>query len=264
MPLLGWHGIFGAALLAIVVLLLLTVLVVRDAPGPLVRRPWKENLDFTVSRDVVRFSVFYFLTFGGFVGLLLFLPFFFKEQYGIDLIRAGIFAGICGVFGSIFRPVGGFLSDRLGGVVMLFLCFLGLGFLGMWMSYLPHLEVATYCVFLTIALLGIGSGALLQLVPYHAQEQIGLGIGLVGGAGALGCCLVPWALVASYRWTGRFGPGFFHLGMIGFAAAGLLIQASRDWGNQYEKLAGHSRAGRPVSVRERGTRMDVTAKPMSS
>ncbi len=259
-PAVGWNGVFALALIPIGTLLLFSLLLVKDAPSLPAPRPLREVVSLVGVGDIARCACFYFLTLGGFVGLSLFLPLFLKQQYGVDPIRASVFAGFCSIFGSMLRPVGGYLADRLGGVPMLFLCFLSVGFLGMRMSYLPHLDVATLCLFLCIALLGIGNGAVFQLVPLHFQEWIGLGTGLVGGAGALGCFLVPLALGASYQWTGRFGPGFFYLGLVGFIATGFLIQASRDWYVRLERFSDHAR---PLpKMRERGAVVEVAMDTM--
>ena len=57
----------------------------------------------------------YSLTFGGFVGLASFLTTFFHEQYHLSRVSAGDFTTLVVVAGSLLRPVGGWLSDRVGG-----------------------------------------------------------------------------------------------------------------------------------------------------
>jgi NNP family nitrate/nitrite transporter-like MFS transporter len=225
----GWRGVFGLALIPVALAFCLVALVARDAPGQEAPVNWRSALGVLGARGLLSFSALYALTFGGFVGLTAFLPVFIQERYGVEPVRAGVFGTFCLLVAIAVRPLGGFLADRLGGVLMLFLFFLGVGFLGMRMSYLPHLEVAALSIMLIMALLGMGSGAVFHLVPQRFADEIGVVTGVVGAAGALWGFLVPLAFQWSYDWTGRFGPGFFVVGMIGFIGAGAVIQASRGW-----------------------------------
>lgn len=233
-PIVGWRGVFGLALVPLLVVAVLFALLARDAPGQPAPRRIQDDLAVLGVRDTYWYGIFYAVTFGGFVGLTAFLPIFFRDQYAVDPVRAGMFATLCAIAGSLLRPVGGYLSDRLGGVLMLFLVFLGLGLVGMRMSYVPHVEAATLCLGLMVGLLGMGNGAVFQLVPQRFEAEIGVATGLVGAAGGLGGFVLPLVLGSSREWTGRFGPGFFAIGLAGFAAAGLLIQASREWRGRVE------------------------------
>ncbi len=114
---------------------------------------------------------------------------------------------------------------------------------------LPPLSTAALDLFLIMALLGMGNGAVFQLVPQRFPDEIGVMTGLVGAAGGLGGFVLPLILGFSKQWAGRFGPGFFLIGMVGFAAAGLLLQASREW--QAKRLSDAGLAGRrsPQSIR---------------
>lgn len=244
-PAVGWRGIFGIALVPVAAALVLVLLAAREAPGAPVRRRWGDGLGVLGRRDLYWCCGFYAVTFGGFIGLLLSLPAYYRDQYGVDPSRAAVFATVCAVVGSVARPLGGYLADRLGGVLLLFLLLIGVGFVGMRMSYLPHLEVATLSLFLILVLLAMGSGALFQLVPGRFGDGFGLATGMIGAAGVAGGVLLPMALGYAKQATGRFGPGFFLVGMAGFTAAGLLIQASRDWQAGHVGVgAGASRAGR--------------------
>jgi len=69
---------------------------------------------------------FYAITFGGFVGLVSFLGIFFRDQYALTNVQAGTFAMLCALTGSIIRPLGGYLSDRFGGIRVLTWLFLAL------------------------------------------------------------------------------------------------------------------------------------------
>lgn len=228
-PLVGWRGVFGLAILPLVAILAVFALVARDAPSQPAPKRIKDYLAVLRVRDTYWYCAFYAVTFGGFVGLTSFLPMYFRDQYGVNAVRAGTFATVCAVAGSLLRPLGGYLSDRVGGVVMLFLFFVSVGLLGLSLSYSPQLGLAALYLCAMLGILGMGNGAVFQLVPQRFQQEIGVVTGIVGAAGGVGGFLLPLVLGASRAWTGRFGPGFFTIGFVCFAAAGLVLHASRQW-----------------------------------
>src|SRR5205823_6072855 len=130
--------------------------------------------------------LFYSVTFGGFVGLAVFLNSFFHLQYQLGRIEAGYFATACVIAGSFLRPVGGYLADRFGGIRMLLLLYAGAGCLLLGMASLPPLAVASVVMFLAMGLLGMGNGSVFQLVPQRFPKEIGMMTGIVGAAGGLG------------------------------------------------------------------------------
>jgi NNP family nitrate/nitrite transporter-like MFS transporter len=84
-------------------------------------------------------------------------------------------------------------------------------------------------LFLMLTLMGIGNGVIFQMVQERFPHDLGAVTGMVGAAGGLGGFVFPGLMWYSREWMGRFGPGFFTIGMAGFIAAGLLLQASRQW-----------------------------------
>src|SRR3546814_5937342 len=59
---------------------------------------------------------FYSVTFGGFVGLAASLPIYFTDQFHLTPVMAGYCTAACVFAGSLVRPMGGALADKLGGV----------------------------------------------------------------------------------------------------------------------------------------------------
>jgi NNP family nitrate/nitrite transporter-like MFS transporter len=228
-PLVGWNGVFGLALIPLALVSLAFAAMARDSPAQPARKPLRESLRAFVRRDAYWYCGFYAVTFGGFVGITSFLSIFFRDQYGIDPIQAGMFASLCGLTGSLVRPIGGYLADRFGGISVLFLFYLGLGVLGLRLSYIPHFEVALVSLVLLMVLLGMGNGAIFQMVPQRFSDDLGAVTGLIGAVGGLGGFAIPILMGYSRQWIGRFGPGFFAIGLLGFIASGLLLQASREW-----------------------------------
>src|SRR4029077_9583209 len=114
---------------------------------------------------------FYSVTFGGFVGLATFLNSFFRVQYELTPIHAGYFAPACVISRSLLRPVGGYLADRLAGLRMLMGLYLGVGALLACQALLPPLPVAAALLFVSMGLLGMGNGAVFQLVPLRFPKE---------------------------------------------------------------------------------------------
>ena len=86
------------------------------------------------------------------MGLASFLNVFFLSQYGLTKIQAGNFTTLCVIAGSFLRPLGGHLSDRLGGIRMLTILYLGVGVMMLCLSALPPLAWGTLLLFAAMGL----------------------------------------------------------------------------------------------------------------
>src|SRR3546814_11985838 len=62
--------------------------------------------------QVWRFSLYYFLVFGGFIALASWLPRYYMGEYGVDLRTAGTLAASFALTATMLRHVGGVLADR--------------------------------------------------------------------------------------------------------------------------------------------------------
>ena len=145
--------------------------------------------------DTLWLAFLYSLTFGGFVGFASFLTTFFHEQYHLSRVAAGDFTTIVVVAGSLLRPVGGWLvgsSRRLPAA--------GAAAGGVRRLPLRRRRGAAAraspwrCSSSAWALLGMGNGAVFQLVPQRFPERIGVVTGIVGAAGGLGGFFLPTLL----------------------------------------------------------------------
>ncbi|HVX13225.1 MAG TPA: MFS transporter [Pirellulales bacterium] len=226
---IGWHAVFGLAILPLAAVLGFFALVAKDSPT---QPPPQTLADYaTTARepDVWWFCLFYAVTFGGFVGLASFLNIFFHDQYGLTKAAAGSFATLCVVAGSFLRPAGGYLADRFGGIRLLTVLYLAVGTLLLGLVLSPSLGYGTLLMFSIMGLLGMGNGAVFQLVPQRFGKQIGTVTGLVGAAGGLGGFLLPTLLGAAKQWTGQFAGGFFLFSLATFAAAIALVCVSQAW-----------------------------------
>jgi NNP family nitrate/nitrite transporter-like MFS transporter len=155
-------------------------------------------------------SSFYFLTFGGFVAFSIYLPTLLKDEFHLTPADAGFRTAGFVVLATLLRPLGGWLSDRIGGARVLSAVFLGVApfaLLMAWSSMIPFTVGALGCA----ALLGLGNGAVFKLVPQYFPTQTGTVTGLVGAMGGLGGFFPPLLLAFFRSRTGAIWPGFMLL-----------------------------------------------------
>jgi NNP family nitrate/nitrite transporter-like MFS transporter len=225
----GWHAVFGVALAPLILTMILFRVFAKDPPTQPPPKPLKEYGRLLGDVDAWWFCFFYFITFGGFVGLASALSAFFNDQFKLDPLVAGYFTTACVVAGSFLRPIGGRLADRIGGVRLLTALFLGIGSLLTATATLPPLWTTATLLFCVMALMGMGNGAVFQLVPQRFASEIGVATGVVGAAGGLGGFFLPTLLGVVKKFTGSFGPGFLAFGALALTAVGLLLLAARQW-----------------------------------
>lgn len=73
-------------------------------------------------------------------------------------MTAGTLTAACGLAGSLTRPVGGYMADRLGGVKVLGGVFLGIAVLTGAIGQLPRLTWAAPLMITAVAAMGFGNG----------------------------------------------------------------------------------------------------------
>src|SRR5215467_8688663 len=187
----GYAATFALAMLPILLVLLLFALLAKDSPRQSRPPAWKDFASVLREADTAWFCLFYCFTFGGFVGFASFLAVFFHDQYGLAKVRAGDFTTLVVLAGSFLRPVGGWLSDKIGGYRLLLVLLAGLSVLLLGVGTLLPLPAEVAALFLTMGMLGMGNGAVFQLVPQRFCARIGIITGLVGAAGGFGGFLLP-------------------------------------------------------------------------
>ncbi len=226
----GWHAVFGMALVPLLATLALFLVFAKDSPHQPAPRSLAEYAAVLRMRDTWWFCLFYAITFGGFVGLASFLNLFFLSQYGLTRVQAGSFTTLCVVAGSALRPFGGYLADRMGGVRVLTLLYIGVGAVMLGLSSLPSLAAGTFLLLAIMAILGMGNGAVFQLVPNRFPKEIGVTTGIIGAAGGLGGFVLPTLMGSLKELTGSFSGGFLAFALVGgFGGAAALAYASRGW-----------------------------------
>lgn len=225
----GWRPVFALALIPVLLTLLLFFLFACDSPSQPPAKQWKDYAAVLTVPDTWWFCLFYSVTFGGFVGLAVLLNSFFTVQYGLSAVESGYFASACVVSGSFLRPVGGYLADRFGGVRILTALYLGIAVLMLAVSTLPSLWIGAAFLFLGMGMLGMGNGAVFQLVPQRFAKEIGVLTGIVGAAGGVGGFLLPNLLGSIKQLTGTFSYAFVIFASAALGCAAVLMQVSRTW-----------------------------------
>ena len=212
----GWHAVFGLALIPVVLVWGVFALLAKEPPAP--ERPVRvrDLREIAGERDAWRLCGLYAVTFGSFVGLASFLPIFFHDQYGLSKVDAATIVAVGAGLGSLLRPLGGHLADRHGGIAVLTGVY-GLGAaLLLFSSALPAVGAAAVAFALVMGTFGVGNGAVFQLVGVRYRERIGVLTGLVGAAGGLGGFFLPTILGTARDAFGSYGPG---IGAIAAVAA---------------------------------------------
>lgn len=152
-------------------------------------------------------SLFYSLTFGGFVTLSIYLPTLYTETFNLSPTVAGALTAAFVVIATLSRPVGGWLSDRLGGQKLLMYVFIGIVLVG-WAIAFPIFSLFNVSVLSCAVLLGLGNAGVFKLVPEYFPRETGTVTGFVGAAGGLGGFFPPILLGLIKDFTGTYTPGF--------------------------------------------------------
>ncbi len=223
----GWEGTARVYAIVLAITAVLFFLLSKDDPAQASRKRTgakavsaAEQLAPLKNIQVWRFSTYYFFVFGAFVALASFLPRYYVGAYGLELTTAGIFAGLYSLPGSVFRALGGWMSDKWGARFVMYLTFIvSLACLFV-MSYpdtsytVQGIEGAitfdfgvgvTFFVILTVILgfvMSLGKAAVYKHIPVYYPHHVGSVGGLVGMIGGLGGFVLPIAFGVLLDYTG--------------------------------------------------------------
>jgi NNP family nitrate/nitrite transporter-like MFS transporter len=220
----GLSAAFFVAAGLVAVVLVIWVAMARDAPGP--RRSASMRDPIAVLGTGIRawgLVLFYFLAFGGFVAMYLYLPKLLTGVHDLSKTDAGARAAGFALLAVVGRPLGGVVSDRIGAERVLLVCFvavlvLALGLAATYTSMVP----LTICCLTLAAALGLGMGAVFKLVPVWYPDNVGAVTGVVGAAGGLGGFFPPLVMGAVKSATGGYGLGFVLMALVALLCLGVL------------------------------------------
>ncbi len=226
----GWTNVFGLALIPLIAVFIFYLFAARDAPECPPPKTLAEYLKVLKDSDAWWFMFFYAVTFGGFVGLASSLTIYFNTQYGLDAKTAGFFTAACVFAGSLVRPIGGNVADRIGGIKSLSVMYvLAAIFLGIVSIGLPTAWMALLAFVGAMLALGMGNGAVFQLVPQRFRKEIGVMTGMVGMAGGVGGFYLASSLGYAREITGSYQLGFLIFAALALLALGGLTGVKTRW-----------------------------------
>jgi MFS transporter, NNP family, nitrate/nitrite transporter len=216
---------FWVAAVLMAVMAVVFWIVARDAPAAGSRRPPSFAAPIQIFRSSVRaraLTLFYFLSFGGFVAMFLYLPKLLTGVHDLSKTDAGYRAAGFALLAVIARPVGGWLADRIGAERVLRISFAATIALAVMLaaSYEHMVPLTIACLTMAVAL-GLGTGAVFKLVAQWFPEDVGTVTGVVGAAGGLGGFFPPLVMAVVKGVTGAYTFGFVLLAAV--AAACLLV-----------------------------------------
>ena len=198
----------------------------RNVPRQTAPKTFAETIQPLSDRRSWVLSAYYFLTFGGFVAMAIYLPIFLTEMFHLTPQDAGLRTAGFVVLATAMRPVGGVLADRVGGRNILKWVFPMTGVMALFLAC-PMMLTFTLGALGVAAAIGLGNGAVFKLVPEYFPSSVGSVTGLVGAAGGLGGFFPPLLLGFVKEETGTFLPGFLMLSAFCFACLILLLREAK-------------------------------------
>jgi len=227
--LFGWNAVLGLACIPLAIVFVAYMIMAKDAPNAPAPKSIIAYLEPLKTADAWWLMGFYSVTFGGFVGLAASLPIYFTDQFGLTTIVAGYCTAGCVFAGSLIRPMGGALADKIGGVKTLSIVYVAAAAALAGVSAAPTVQSALSLFIMAMLALGAGNGAVFQLVPQRFRAEIGVMTGLVGMAGGIGGFYLASSLGFAKQLTGSYQAGFLiFAGLAVLALVGISI-AKGKW-----------------------------------
>lgn len=238
----GWHNVFGWMILPILITLGIFLFLVRDdRQSRQAERDthWWHSVAVMIQHPKAYWLCgLYAVTFGGFVGFCSITPLLFHEQYQANGIVAGSIAALCGLAGSLIRPLGGHAADRIGGLRTLLLALFLVVALVAALGEVTEMVLAAVLTVAAVGAMGVGNGVILQLASEWFPKQIGLASGVVGAAGGIGGFLLPLWLGALKEMSGSYRAGLWVFALVAGCAWGTVLLAERRARRPVGSMAG--------------------------
>ena len=238
----GWQTVYGLAALCMLLPIGVTIVFAKEPPD-IEHQTLREHVACLFEKDGWAFSLIYVITFGGFIGLASFLPTYFYDQFGVTKVQAGQLTMLSALMGSAVRVVGGYISDRIGGINTL------TGVLGVVALTLvlcgaagSSLTATTLLFMVCFAALGAGNGALFQLVPLRWPLATAVAGSMIGEIGALGGGFLPNAMGLSKQHTGTYFWGFLAFAVLAVGMLVMLRLMQGRWTRTWAEQGGRARA----------------------
>lgn len=205
---------------------LIFALFARNAPRKAPPKSFAETMRPLADSQSWILSLYYFLTFGGFVAMAVYLPMFLTETFKLSPQQAGLRTAGFVVLATATRPLGGVLADRMGGRAILKWVFPATAIFSIFLAC-PMIVTFTIGALGVAAFIGLGNGAVFKLVPQYFPQSVGSVTGIVGAAGGLGGFFPPLMLGLIKQQTGSFTIGFILLGVFSLICLAVLLRPTQ-------------------------------------
>jgi NNP family nitrate/nitrite transporter-like MFS transporter len=160
-----------------------------------------------------KLTILYFMSFGGFIALTAWFPFYWSHLFGFSPVKAGILTAVFSLLASIVRVAGGAFADRIGGEKSALIAMIAIIAASIAFTFAFKAGIAVCAAILLAAGMGVNNAAVFKLVPKYVPLYIGGAAGWIGGLGAFGGFVIPPMLGAI---AGRFGQNGYAAGFVIF------------------------------------------------
>ena len=237
----GWQSVLGLTAIPLAIVFVVYLLLAKDSPEQPPAKTAAQYAKILKEPDAWWFMLFYGVTFGGFVGLSSSLNVYFNSEFGLSPVIAGFFTAACVFTGSLVRPVGGSIADRIGGVRTLSIMYAIAGAALVVFSFkMPTVWTTLAILMVAMGALGMGNGAVFQLVPQRFRHEMGIMTGLVGAFGGVGGFYLAASLGLSKQMTGSYQLGLVGFALLAMVALGGLSLIKKKWRTTWGALSANS------------------------
>lgn len=214
----GWQLVCQLAAMTVAFTMLIFQLLAKEVSS-LVTAKSSLSHHFQIFRDshTLWYCFLYAITFGCSISLSSNIIMYCYEHFQIQPSTSSTLAAL-GILGSLLcRPVGGWLADKVGGIATLKMTFSMVSIALLSLVWQPNMVFALLTLFIAMFVLGLGNGAIFQLISLRFFSQMGIITGLVGMAGGISGLL----LTISFGWL-REATGYYQTGFLFYASLSLL------------------------------------------
>lgn len=188
----GWRLVpFAFSIMLVVTAVAILLVAPRPDHRPAVGRTLAELSRPLKVLRVWRFGLYYIVVFGAYVGLSLWLPKYYVDVYGMDLVDAGFLTSLFIFPASLLRPLGGHLSDRLGARPVTYTAFVVMCGALVGLAFPMGIVAFTALVVVVGVMMGLGKASVYKYIADYFPRDVGAVGGLVGAIGGLGGFVLP-------------------------------------------------------------------------
>ena len=243
---LGWQAVYGVAAAAILLPMVVMIVFAKEPPDVDAHAGLREHIACLFEGDGWVFSLIYGVTFGGFIGLITFLPSYYRDQFAVSKVQAGQLTMLAAFMGAAVRVLGGWISDRWGGVNTLTLVLVVVAATLVAVGLASNsLVLTTLLLIVCFAALGAGNGAVFQLVPLRWPTTTAVAGSMIGEIGALGGGLVPNAMGLSKQYLDTYFWGFALFAVLALVMLAVMRTMQIRWTRTWAEKGGRARVQPP-------------------